>query len=414
MAVITPGLQKDIQKYSTKSLNVSECFNCGNCTAICPLSTEEQQFPRYIIRRAMIGQKEKIITAENMWLCAYCNECSETCPRDANPGEFVQATRKWALSQFDPSGISRLLLTSSLGLFLGLLFAALLVVAFVSAFGDFSVVTNDRPIQILQFIEKLPIEIIGIIFGVLFFVGIGLQVFNQFRMFGKNHNSSFWAGLKQAWKTRGKDHSDNTYYHLLFSPFIMLKVFFRTLIFDSMLQTIHRECETEQTKPLVRSRWFMHMLVLWGFGLLLVATAFNMVWPYLDSSRDSIENTVSVFFFSRFVGILGGLLLMAGVSIQLVARLRKRDKYTEKSTLEDWLFLVLLWLVGFTGFVITVSFYVSEIPALIAYYGFILHLIVVIQFFLLGLFGKLAHAWLRPTALWFIRGLEERAKKLNG
>ena len=55
---IDPEFSERLKKLGAK--NVTECFNCGNCTAICPLSDNENMFPRKIIRFIQVGLKEKI------------------------------------------------------------------------------------------------------------------------------------------------------------------------------------------------------------------------------------------------------------------------------------------------------------------------------------------------------------------
>ena len=54
---IDPEFSERLKKLGAK--NVTECFNCGNCTAICPLSDNENMFPRKIIRFIQVGLKEK-------------------------------------------------------------------------------------------------------------------------------------------------------------------------------------------------------------------------------------------------------------------------------------------------------------------------------------------------------------------
>ncbi len=43
---------------------VFECFNCGNCTAVCPVSNNEHMFPRKLIRYAQLGMDELIFESE--------------------------------------------------------------------------------------------------------------------------------------------------------------------------------------------------------------------------------------------------------------------------------------------------------------------------------------------------------------
>jgi heterodisulfide reductase subunit C2 len=71
----------------------AECFNCGTCTAICPLISEH--FPRKMIRYAQIGAEDLILeNAPDLWRCLHCGLCTQSCPRGANPGEVVLALKK--------------------------------------------------------------------------------------------------------------------------------------------------------------------------------------------------------------------------------------------------------------------------------------------------------------------------------
>ena len=83
-ARVDPNLLSEIKKYGTVS--VEKCFNCGNCTAICPLSTNGETFPRRIIRYAQLGLKEPLLSSKELWMCYYCGECTQTCPKPGRPG----------------------------------------------------------------------------------------------------------------------------------------------------------------------------------------------------------------------------------------------------------------------------------------------------------------------------------------
>ncbi|SLM28049.1 conserved hypothetical protein [Desulfamplus magnetovallimortis] len=76
---------------------VLECFNCGTCSAICPLVGES--FPRKMIRYVQIGAKDRILdNAEELWRCLHCGLCTRTCPREADPGEVILALKRFVLS----------------------------------------------------------------------------------------------------------------------------------------------------------------------------------------------------------------------------------------------------------------------------------------------------------------------------
>jgi heterodisulfide reductase subunit C len=90
----------------------NECFHCGNCTAICPLTEKNVLFPRKPIKFLQMGLKKELETCVEPWLCYYCGECSEKCPRGANPGELMMTLRRYLTAAYDWTGLARKIYTS--------------------------------------------------------------------------------------------------------------------------------------------------------------------------------------------------------------------------------------------------------------------------------------------------------------
>jgi heterodisulfide reductase subunit C len=58
------------------------CFQCGTCTASCPVRAVEDRFnPRRIIRMALMGMKQEVLKDSFVWLCSSCYACQERCPQ---------------------------------------------------------------------------------------------------------------------------------------------------------------------------------------------------------------------------------------------------------------------------------------------------------------------------------------------
>ena len=92
--------------------NFKKCFQCGTCSAVCPLSTEDRPFPRKEMILAGWGLKEELVSDLDPWLCYYCGECSKNCPRKAEPGELMMSLRRFLISAYDWTGISKILYKS--------------------------------------------------------------------------------------------------------------------------------------------------------------------------------------------------------------------------------------------------------------------------------------------------------------
>ncbi|NTW38008.1 MAG: 4Fe-4S ferredoxin, partial [Syntrophobacteraceae bacterium] len=122
---VDPNLIKDLKAFGLKDAN--NCYHCGNCTAVCPLSTPENQFPRKFVRYMQLGQKDKILSSPEPWLCYYCGTCSDCCPRGAEPGETMMVARRWLTSMYDWTGFARKFYTSERFEIMAISIAALLV-----------------------------------------------------------------------------------------------------------------------------------------------------------------------------------------------------------------------------------------------------------------------------------------------
>lgn len=83
----TPGAEK-----------LMRCYQCGTCTADCPIAKRVPEFrPRQIARLVMYGQRERLMEGDLLYLCAGCYTCYEHCPQQVHVSEIVSALRKISL-----------------------------------------------------------------------------------------------------------------------------------------------------------------------------------------------------------------------------------------------------------------------------------------------------------------------------
>ncbi len=123
---VDTSLMHELKDYG--AAGIEKCFNCGNCTAICPLAEDNYPFPRGTIRNIQLGLRDRMLQNLDPWLCYYCGECSETCPKQAEPGETLMAARRWLTAQYDWTGLSKKLYTSTAWSIGSLLVGAILVI----------------------------------------------------------------------------------------------------------------------------------------------------------------------------------------------------------------------------------------------------------------------------------------------
>lgn len=86
---------------------IRACFTCRTCTASCPINEVNETFnPLKIIRMALYGFKEEVLSADFVWLCTSCYACQERCPQGVNIADFMTQLKNMAVEEgFIPQGI---------------------------------------------------------------------------------------------------------------------------------------------------------------------------------------------------------------------------------------------------------------------------------------------------------------------
>jgi ferredoxin/nitrate reductase gamma subunit len=365
-----PHFLLELQKYGT--VNVESCFNCGNCTAVCPLSSEGNSFPRRMIRYAQLGMRDRLLSSRELWMCYFCGECSETCPRQAEPGEFMAALRRYAIASYDRLGLAKMLVTSPV---LSILF--MLVLGIVLA-GFMATVHGPMARDALRLFEFIPAGVIhnlGLaVILVVFLTGL-LGAATMVLQIGKA--SGFPKGIRLNW----------------------LGALWEAIGMEILGERRYRQdCEaTSAQRAWYLRKWFIHASTMWGFLGLLAATALDYALELLGVKP--IGAWVPIWYPVRLLGTVAGLLLVYGASMAILKRLRKADEASKHSSLSDWAFLILLWLAGVSGFVLEIALYLPQAPVW-GYWMLLFHVAVAMELVLLAPFTKFAHAFYRTVALY--------------
>ena len=89
--------------------SLMNCFFCGKCSAVCPISEVNEEFkPRKIIHMILLGMKEEVLSSEFIWLCATCDACSFKCPQKVRMADIMGVVRKIAKNEgYVPSNFNQ-------------------------------------------------------------------------------------------------------------------------------------------------------------------------------------------------------------------------------------------------------------------------------------------------------------------
>jgi len=79
--------------------DVRACYQCGKCTAGCPLASAMDLMPNQIIRLLQLGEHEQVLKSRTIWQCASCLTCAARCPKEVDPARVMDALRTILMRQ---------------------------------------------------------------------------------------------------------------------------------------------------------------------------------------------------------------------------------------------------------------------------------------------------------------------------
>ena len=344
MSKIDPKFSQELKKYGTKNLNA--CYNCGNCTAVCSLSSEDDSFPREMVRYSVLGLKDELKSSLKPWLCYYCGECGETCPQEANPGELMMTLRRWLTSKYDWTGLSGIFYRS----LPAMLFAFALVIVGVISYSFYK--GYDQEV-IMHFGHLFEIIAISAVFLLIIFPNI----------------------IRMWWFT-------------MYQPKINVpvKTYFRQfkeLVIHMFTQKRTRNCDENNF------RWLEHLVLVIGY-LALLFTTVALNW----------FGTSSIFII--ILGYIESAIIFIVTFDFILQRFRKDKEISKFSQPSDWFFVIWLFLMGLTAFVVRIFIDTNLLGDNLWVY--LIHLIVLIQWALIIVpFGKWTHFLYRSFAMYFYK-----------
>jgi quinone-modifying oxidoreductase, subunit QmoC len=374
---IDPGFLAQLKKYGVR--DAATCFNCGNCTAVCSLSTENTPFPRKVIRYLQIGAVDKLLQSPEPWLCYYCGDCSDTCPREANPGEVMMGLRRYLTARYDRFGISKLFYTSKLFEIFAILFIAGLVgLGFYLFHGP---VITDR-VALNQFASSHVIEILDFIM---------LAILSCFLLINARTMARSILGDPDQYK-KTPEGNDKKWYGIPVTLYIRE---LKELFVHFLTQKRFKGCGSNEQ----RTQWLVHLLIMTGYSTIFILVVVFLRWFQHDE-------ILPLWSPVRLLGYYATFALLYGTTYAIIGRLKKSKTVYKHSHSSDWAFLLLLWLTTFTGILIHFAM-LLEMP-LSTYIIYVIHMMIAVPMLVLEVpFAKWAHLLYRPLALYLIRVKEQ-------
>lgn len=367
---------------------LKKCYQCATCSVVCPLSSDDNPFPRREMVFAQWGLKDKLLGDPNILLCHQCGDCSAYCPRGAKPGDVLGAIRAYAYKHYGwPAGLANL---ASSGKNLPILIGIPAVIIFLmwlisggmhipsketfahAGYGHFFGHWNFRLLaKNVLFIDIIMLS------------AAGIAVY------------SCYKGVTAMWKKMSESAGIS---EPLYKPSAMqfIKEFLVPAGKEIIDHKRFRECTTNA------NRVIGHRPLLLAFIGLLFVTAYSafaqdVVGIFIPSMHGpmSLWNPVKIFANVAAIALIYG-----------IAILWKNRNAMEKSGLAarsfyDWFLIWMIMGVGVTGLGAEVLRVLGI--ASLGYVVYYLHLVAVMMLFLYMPYTKFAHIVYRTFAMAFER-----------
>jgi ferredoxin len=370
---VDPHFHRELAAFG--SSDIMQCVNCGHCTAVCSLSQGDTVFPRKTIRYLQLGLKDKLLASADPWLCYYCGECSETCPRQANPGEIMMATRRWLTAQYDRSGLGRRFYASPKRMWLAILGRAMIPLVLLASFHaltGFRWIVTDR-VELNRFAPVM---------------WVWAAVLIHFVFLGYRVAAGAWTMSRLV---LGADSAPGSI------PLTTYLGELKTLLLHFFTQKRWRDCGTRHDR-----QWLQHVVLVSGYLTMLVLVVGVLGWFQTDA-------IYPLYHPQRWLGYYATLALLYGSVAMLVGRLRRREQIHKVSHLSDWLFPGFILTGAITGILVHAFRYAGWPWPTYALY--LIHVMAMVAMLDVEVgVGKWMHMICRPLAL-YLQAVRRRAEQ---
>ena len=360
---VNPSLFGELKKFGLKD-EAAQCFQCGSCAGVCSLSEGEMSFPRRMIRYAQLGLAEKIKTAPEPWLCYFCGECSDKCPRGADPGETMMALRRYLTAQYDWTGFAKRFYQS-----LTFEVSAVAVVAVLVGLGFLAFhgpIVTDR-VALNLFAPARVMEVLDLLMAAALSLVLLISVYRCFR---------FVMGD------------------------LATKIPIKTYLSQAKELIVHTFTQKQFSKCEDRTKWWIHLLIMTGYSSVFLMVVVGIRWFQRDQVIVPDYRTLSVIM--TLVGYYATFAILYGTTYALINRIKKTKANYKSSHSTDWMFLILLMLTTLTGILVHFSVFL-ELPWP-TYVIYVIHLMVAVPMLVLEVpFAKWAHLAYRPVVLYLMK-----------
>jgi len=372
-----PKFVREVIKLGGKTLK--RCMQCATCSVVCPLSPDENPFPRKEMIWAQWGLKERLLRDPDIWLCHNCNDCSKYCPRDARPGDILAALRARMIAEYSWPSFMAKIVNNPVYFPLFILIPIVIIGGLISIW-NLTIPTGGE-IEYSKFIPMEKLEMVAIPLGglVVLIALIGLW--------------RFWNALTEGGgkyivvqPKEGAEVEIRGGMCFIDAVFYALK--------DILKHSWFKMCEVN------KSRYYAHLLMFYGFIALGIDAGVDVIAKYMFGLPH-----LPLWHPAKVLGNLGGIALFLGCTLAIYNRLTNKD--VRGGSYFDWFFLLTLYAVAITGILTELARLAGSVAA---YWLYVVHLIVIFMLIIYAPYSKFAHLVYRGVAMAYAKSTGREPK----
>ncbi|MBU0483516.1 MAG: quinone-interacting membrane-bound oxidoreductase complex subunit QmoC [Proteobacteria bacterium] len=365
---------------------LKKCYQCATCSVVCPLSSDDNPFPRKEMISAQWGLKDKLIGDVNVMLCHQCGDCTAYCPRGAKPGDVLGAIRAYAYTHFGfPQGLAKLCSSGkNLPMLIGMPIL-LIGILFFLANGGMHLPDAESFKEVgfghffghwdLHFLTKNVVFI-----DAIFLPAVAFALFATFR------------GVSNMWKEMEKSVNADT----TFRPSALQ--FAKDFLWPSLVEIIQHKRFNECGEN--KNRVNGHLpLVLAFIGLFIVTNYAFVVKDIIGYFVEGLHGPIALANPIKILANVSAIAMIIGIAILWANRSNQEEKTGASGTFYDWFLIGEIMAVGVTG----LGAELLRLAGLVtpAYLLYFMHLVSVFMLFLYMPYTKFAHMAYRTFAMAF-------------
>ena len=352
------GFKRKLTRLSGSQL--SQCMQCGNCSAVCSLAPAERPFPRKEMIWSGWGLKDKLMGNVDIWLCHQCGDCSTYCPRDVKPADVISAIRQTTYQHYARPRFLGKLVSNPAWLPLAIAIPMVVIIAILSLAGTFKI--PQGPVDYSAFFPH------GLLNGTFSAITLFFYLLAS-------------LGIGRFWKDMLRQTPPGEAGRKKLPVFRVLR--------EILSHSNFSGCGSRKPGMIA------HILLFFGFTLLILVTLYA-IWA-------TVSHNYPLPFSNPFkiLGNLASVMIFSGLGIMTWQRLFNKSVFG-KSAYTDWLLLAAIALLTLSGTLVQLARFWDWS---IAYHLYFFHLVAVWFVIMYMPFTKLGHIFYRTTALLYARSI---------